>query len=270
MRRRLGRHHAGRAPADAPGLGGDGAELNRYAVATAELNRYAVATAQLNRYAVATAHGPARIELSAPAGAARALVVLGHGAGGGIEAPDLRALAAALPAAGFTAALLEQPYRVAGRRTPAPAAQLDAAWATAVEELRRQPALAGLALVAGGRSSGARVACRTAAATGAIGVIALAFPLRPPGRPVDRLAELLAVPVPTLVVQGARDPFGGVRDFPPGLPAAVELVEIGGADHSFRVRRADGGTAAKRLADVVAAVLGWLDRRCAASPRVPG
>lgn len=107
--------------------------------------------------------------------------------------------------------LVEQPYRVAGRRSPAPAKQLDAAWRAVVTELRHNE-IKGLPLVVGGRSSGARVACRTAAEAAAIGVLCLAFPLHPPGKANDpaksRLPELAAVKVPVLVVQGEQDPFG--------------------------------------------------------------
>jgi uncharacterized protein len=134
--------------------------------------------------------------------------VLGHGAGGGVEAPDLVGATQAAHAAGLSVALVEQPYRVAGRRTPAPANQLDAAWIAVVSQLRADP-LNGLPLLTGGRSAGARVACRTAAETDSVGVLCLAFPLHPPGRPEKtRLPELDAVKVPTLVVQGESDPFG--------------------------------------------------------------
>lgn len=156
---------------------------------------------------VETPHGPARAHLR-PAADPVAALLLGHGAGGSVEAPDLVAVTAVALAAQVSVALVEQPYRVAGRRTAAPAAQLDAAWLAVVEQLRGD-ALGGLPLIAGGRSSGARVACRTAAASGAIAVLCLAFPLHPPGRPEkSRLSELTAVDVPVLVVQGARDPFG--------------------------------------------------------------
>jgi predicted alpha/beta-hydrolase family hydrolase len=156
---------------------------------------------------VDTPHGPARVHLQAadqPAGA----LVLGHGAGGGVTARDLVAVTKAAHEAGASVALVEQPYRVAGRKSPAPAHQLDAAWIAVVEQLRAG-ALDGLALVVGGRWSGGRVACRTAADTGAVAVLCLAFPLHPPGRPEKtRQSELDAVRVPTLVVQGASDPFG--------------------------------------------------------------
>jgi uncharacterized protein len=150
-----------------------------------------------------------------------AALVLGHGAGGGIEAPDLVAATNAANAAGLGVALVEQPYRVAGRRSPAPANQLDAAWSAVVAALRAGP-LSGVALLTGGRSSGARVACRTADHTGSVAVICLAFPLHPPGRPEkSRLDELDAVGVPTLVVQGENDPFGRP---PAGANRTVALV----------------------------------------------
>jgi uncharacterized protein len=179
--------------------------------------------------AVETPSGPARATLD---GDGPDLLVLGHGAGGGIEAPDLLAVSAALVASGWTVARVEQPYRVAGRRMAAPAPVLDDAWSAVVADLAvGRPGR----VVVGGRSSGARVACRTAAATGADGVLALAFPLRPPRRRdstrprQDRSDELLAAGVPTLVVQGERDPFGGPGD----LPAGPTVLGVPG-DHSLR------------------------------------
>jgi uncharacterized protein len=173
-----------------------------------------------------TPHGPARAHLH-PADASRAALVLGHGAGGGVTARDLVAATQAAQAAGVSVALVEQPYRVAGRRSPAPAPQLDTAWTSVVEQLRGD-ALAGLPLITGGRSAGARVACRTAATTGALAVLCLAFPLHPPGRPEKtRLAELEAVDLPVLIVQGASDPFG----MPPPAPRR-ELVKVTG-NHSL-------------------------------------
>jgi predicted alpha/beta-hydrolase family hydrolase len=162
----------------------------------------------------------------------RAALVLGHGAGGGIEAKDLVAVARVADSERLSVALVEQPYRVAGRRSPAPAHQLDAAWTAVIDHLFAGE-LGGLALVAGGRSSGARVACRTAEATGAVGVLCLAFPLQPPRRSgsaagPSRLPELDGVTVPVLVVQGTRDPFG--------MPPASErrtVVQVAG-DHSLR------------------------------------
>jgi uncharacterized protein len=171
-----------------------------------------------------TPHGPARAHLR-KARAPRGWLVLGHGAGGGVESPDMKGATQAGLDAGLSVALVEQPYRVAGRRSPAPAAQLDTAWVAVLEQLP----LDALPLVAGGRSSGARVACRTAADTRAAAVLCLAFPLHPPGRPEkSRLDELDAVAVPTLVVQGASDPFG----LPPAAPNRT-VVTIPGS-HSLR------------------------------------
>ena len=194
---------------------------------------------------LASPSGPARARITA--GGTRGLLCLGHGAGGGVDAPDLVAVAAAAVTAGWTVARIEQPYRVAGRRAPERAPRLDAAWVTVVAELRRR--YPGGALVCGGRSSGARVACRTAADCGCAGVVCLAFPLRPPRRPDQtRLDELLAVDVPVLVVQGERDPFGTPADF----PADVEVCAVAG-DHSLR----------RSAGDVAAAVVGWLGQRVA-------
>ena len=181
--------------------------------------------------AVDTPHGPANVHLHA-AEKPRAALVLGHGAGGGVTAPDLVAVTGAALSEGVSVALVEQPYRVAGRRSPAPAHQLDTAWVAVVERLRDRE-LAGLPLVVGGRSAGARVACRTAAATEAAGVLCLAFPLQPPPRrgglpSPNRLPELEAVTVPLLVVQGIRDRFG----IPPAS-ANRKVAEVAG-DHSLR------------------------------------
>jgi uncharacterized protein len=161
-----------------------------------------------------TPHGLARAHLR-PAEEPVAALVLGHGAAVGVSAPDLVAVADVAHAMRFAVALVEQPYLVAGRRSPAPARQLDAAWTTVVEQLRGGE-LGGLPLVVGGRSLGARVACRTAAEVGAVAVLCLAFPLHAPGRSATptaktRQPELDAVKVPTLVVQGASDPFGMPR-----------------------------------------------------------
>jgi predicted alpha/beta-hydrolase family hydrolase len=176
---------------------------------------------------VATPHGPARVHLRQqpdPVG----LLMLGHGAGGGVGAPDLLAAADAAGAAGLTVALVEQPYRVAGRRNVAPAPQLDAAWIAVADTLRGDC----VPLVVGGRSSGARVACRTAQRSGAAAVLCLAFPLHPPGKADDpsksRLPELDGVDVPTLVIQGERDPFG----MPPPGPTRT-IVRVPGT-HSLR------------------------------------
>jgi predicted alpha/beta-hydrolase family hydrolase len=194
---------------------------------------------------VDTPHGRARAHLHL-ADAPRAALVLGHGAGGGVASRDLVAVTDVAQTEGTAAVLVEQPYRVAGRRAPAPARQLDAAWIAVVERLRAGE-LQGLPLLVGGRSSGARVACRTAEATEAVGVLCLAFPLVPPRRSSgavapSRLPELEAVSVPTLVVQGASDPFG----VPPAGPDRT-VVQVSG-DHSLRTD----------LAAVRAAVRAWL------------
>jgi predicted alpha/beta-hydrolase family hydrolase len=204
---------------------------------------------------IETPHGPARAHLH-PAHAPHAALVLGHGAGGGVGSRDLVAVTAAARAQGVSVALVEQPYRVAGRRSPAPARQLDAAWTAAVEHLRAGP-LSDLPVITGGRSSGARVACRTAEATKAAGVVCLAFPLRPPRRrtatadPPSRLPELKAVPVPVLVVQGRSDPFGVPRSGP-----GRTVVRVDG-DHSLR----------SDLEAVAAAVSGWLAEVVSPPPR---
>jgi uncharacterized protein len=197
------------------------------------------------------------LTISTPVGEARAFVrgegaalaVLGHGAGGGVTAADLVAVSGALVAAGWAVARVEQPYRVQGRRAPDRAPKLDMAWTAVLEALTRDRT--GPVLV-GGRSSGARVACRTAAATGAAAVLCLAFPLRPPGRPSrsarqqpgpSRADELTLVgDRPMLVVQGDRDAFGTAAEFPPG----IEVVAVPG-DHALR-----------RTAPVVEAVVSWL------------
>ena len=194
---------------------------------------------------VDTPHGLARAHVHR-GGAGRAALVLGHGAGGGVGSRDLVTATEVAGSEGLTVVLVEQPYRVAGRRSPAPAHQLDAAWTAVVEHLAAGE-LRGLPLIVGGRSSGARVACRTAAATGAVGVLCLAFPLQPPRRAgaapaTSRLPELDAVTVPTLIVQGVRDPFG----MPPaGGRRTVVQVE---GDHSLRTD----------LAAVADAVRAWL------------
>ena len=156
-----------------------------------------------------TPHGPARAHLH-PAETAVGALVLGHGAGGGVSARDLVAATEVAQSEGFSVALVEQPYHVAGRKAPPAANRLDEAWIAVVEQLRDGD-LSGLPLVVGGRSVGARVACRTAAETGAVAVLCLAFPLHAPGRSgtaKTRQHELDEVDVPVLVVQGDRDPFG--------------------------------------------------------------
>jgi predicted alpha/beta-hydrolase family hydrolase len=190
-----------------------------------------------------------------------AVLVLGHGAGGDIDAPDLLAVRdAALPER-VAVLRVRQPYRVLGRKAPAPAAQLDQAFSAVLARIAELPGLSDrIPVLVGGRSSGARVAARTAAAAGAAGLLALAFPLSPPGRPlVSRLDELTGAGVPTLVVQGARDGFGSAADLRAALGVSpVEVVEIADADHSFRTRKVDPTTTAQSLAAVAAAVVPWL------------
>jgi predicted alpha/beta-hydrolase family hydrolase len=174
---------------------------------------------------ISTPHGPALVHTQEAAGTPRALLVLGHGAGGGVSAPDLMATTRVALEVDVSVALVEQPYRVAGRKSPAPAHQLDTAWMAVIEHLAPE-----VPLITGGRSSGARVACRTAAATGAAGVLCLAFPVHPPGKPEKtRLDELDAVTVPALVVQGESDPFG----MPPPRKPNRTVVQLRG-NHSLK------------------------------------
>jgi uncharacterized protein len=193
-----------------------------------------------------TPHGDARVHIH-PAEEAVGALVLGHGAGGGVEAPDLVAATGAGLSQGFSVALVEQPYRVAGKRSSPRAEQLDAAWIAVLEDLTAGD-LDGLPLFAGGRSAGARVACRTAEAVGAIGVLCLAFPLQPPARAgkapsPSRQPELDAVQAPLLIVQGENDRFGR-----PAAGPRREVVEVRG-DHSLR----------SDPAAIEAAVARWLD-----------
>ena len=195
-------------------------------------------------------------EVQTPVGAARtvteggsggATLVLGHGAGGGIEAPDLLAARDAALATGLRVVRVEQPWRVRGARVAQAPARLDLAWTTVLAELEGP-------LLVGGRSAGARVACRTAAQVSGLAVLALAFPLHPAGRSGrSPLPELQTPRVPRLVVQGGRDAFG-VPEQEPG----VQVHVVAGADHGFAVRRRDGRTAGEVLAEVRAAVAQWL------------
>ncbi|GGR75903.1 alpha/beta family hydrolase [Streptomyces nojiriensis] len=206
---------------------------------------------------VDTTAGEARITWH-PAPRPRLVLAVSHGAGGGIEARDLQALAAALPARGITVALVEQPWRVAGKKVAAAPKVLDEGWRGL------WPALTGpgLPVVAGGRSAGARVACRTAAGLGAAGVLALAFPLHPPGRPEkSRAGELTGAGRPALVVQGGRDPFGRPGEFPPpGAQDPYELVEVAYADHGFAVPKKADTTQEEALRTITDAVGEWLAR----------
>jgi predicted alpha/beta-hydrolase family hydrolase len=202
---------------------------------------------------VMTPHGLARVHMH-PADEPEGAVILGHGAGGGVAAPDLVAATKAALSTGWTVALVEQPYRVAGRRSPPRAPVLDAAWIAVLAQLAADK-LAGLPLVTGGRSLGGRVACRTAEETKAVGVICLAFPLDPPRRgnkpPQSRLDELENVNVPVLVVQGESDPYGT-----PPPSASREVVTVPG-DHGLK----------KDPDAVSAAVSSWLTAVPAARTR---
>lgn len=181
-----------------------------------------------------------------------AVLALGHGAGGGIEARDLQALAGALPAHGVSVALVEQPWRVAGKKVAPAPKTLDTGWRGI------WPALAapGLPVIAGGRSAGARVACRTGKELGATAVLALSFPLHPPGKPEkSRADELLGTGLPTLVVQGGNDAFGKPAEFPEGR---YGLVEVPYGDHGFAVAKRAPVTPEQTLGLIVEEVTAWL------------
>ena len=210
--------------------------------------------------------------LSTPAGPARTLVegaptagrlVLGHGAGGGVDAPDLLAARDAGLERGLQVVRVEQPWRVRGRRVAEAPSRLDAAWRAVLGALPRGAG----PLVVGGRSAGARVACRTATDCGADAVLALAFPLLPPRRDgaASRAGELLLPAVPRLVVQGARDAFGV-----PSAAAGVRVHVVAGADHAFAVRRRDGREAAAVADEVRAVVHRWLGEVLAGDAAGPG
>jgi uncharacterized protein len=187
---------------------------------------------------VATPVGDAEVLLETPSAPVLALLVLGHGAGGDIDAPDLVMLRDEALRSAIAVARVRQPYRVIGRRAPAPAGQLDAAWLAVVAALRdpggrfakQHRRLRGGPVVVAGRSNGARVACRTAGACRAAAVLASAFPLHPPGRPDRSRAPELAIASPLLVLQGGRDPFGRPDEFPSG----ISVIEVPGADHALR------------------------------------
>jgi uncharacterized protein len=198
---------------------------------------------------IVTTEGDARARLSAPDGDPIGALMLGHGAGGGVDAPDIRTAARAALAAGWAVALVEQPYRVAGRRSPVPAPRLDAAWIEVAAVLTAADGPLGrCSLVTGGRSSGARVACRTAVRTGSIGVLCLAFPLQPPARASattpapSRQAELDGAGVPVLVMQGRSDRFGLPRS---SRTLRREVVRVDG-DHGLKRDHAAIATAITR------------------------
>lgn len=204
---------------------------------------------------IETPQGPARL-VRRRSPRPRATLVLTHGAGRGIDAPDLAALASGLPRRGISVALVEQPWRVAGRRIASRPEALDEGFVAVVKRLRPQTPM-----FVGGRSAGARVACRTGKGLGAVGVVALAFPLHPPGRPEkSRVNELLGSELPTLVVQGERDSFGRPAEFPP----QQRLVGVPDADHSFAVPKRAATSVDQALSAVVDAVAAWIDDRTGA------
>ncbi|MBG0832066.1 alpha/beta hydrolase [Planomonospora sp. ID67723] len=191
-----------------------------------------------------TPHGPARVEIDRPRNP-WFLLVLTHGSAGGLDAPDLVAVREAVLCAGGVVAGVTQPFRLRGARAPGSAVKQDEAWVAVVEEIRRRHP--GLPLAQGGRSNGARVACRTALAAGASAVVALAFPLHPPGRPErSRAQELRGAGAEVLVVNGDRDPFGV-----PEATDAARLVVLAGEGHDLKKDPA-------RVGEVVA---GWLRER---------
>ncbi len=200
---------------------------------------------------VETPHGPARL-VTARARSPIATLLLSHGAGGGIDARDLEALARHLPRHGVSVVLLEQPWKVAGRRVAGPPATLDAALLAAANFLRvRTP------MVVGGRSAGARSAARSARSVGAVGVLALSFPLHPPGAPEkSRLHELTGVRLPTLVIQGERDTFGRPEEFPDG----IDLCVVPGGDHGLKVPARGEISQEDAMSIVVEATLEWVVR----------
>ena len=208
---------------------------------------------------VETPHGEGRLHVRR-AHRPLATLLLSHGAGGGVDARDLLALAAALPGQGFSVLLLEQPWRVAGRRIATPPASLDAGLRAAAASVRvRTP------LVVGGRSAGARSAARCATSLGAVGCLALSFPLHPPGRPEkSRADELAGAGVPVLVVQGERDPMGRPEEFPADLPH-LDLAVVPAADHGLKVPARAPVSQDEAMGIVVESTLEWLVRELVGS-----
>jgi predicted alpha/beta-hydrolase family hydrolase len=193
---------------------------------------------------IMTSGGPAHVVLDKPAAEPAFLIALTHGAGGTPDTPDLLAVRDAARTHGAMTALVTQPYRVKGARAPGSAARQDAAWTELIAALMTGTGMTDVPLVQGGRSNGARVACRTAKAVGAVGVIALAFPLHPPGDPArSRDAELREAGTSVLVVNGDRDPFGI-----PEPDAKTSVVVVGGETHAL----------ARHPAAIGEAVAGWL------------
>jgi hypothetical protein len=204
----------------------------------------------MNEQFVPTPVGSARLDWYPAAGTRMATAVLGHGNASGVEAADLQGLAQALPPLGVTVVLVTQPYRLEGNPGVGASRPSTRAWTAVWPRVSGH----GTPVIAGGRSAGSQVACRTAATLGAEAVLALAYPLLGPGSP----AELLATDRPTLVIQGGRDPFGRPDQFPP-LPVDMELVTIPSAGHMFSAGAAGGGP--PEVAQLTAAVIEWLDWR---------
>jgi uncharacterized protein len=205
--------------------------------------------------AVDTPQGPGKLYVD-PAEQPSSLLVLGHGAGGGVGAADLELLATSLPGLGTTVVRFEQPWRTAGRTAGAPPPKLDEAWRAALGWMAEQE-WAQYPLLAGGRSAGARVACRTASDTNPVAIVCLAFPLHLPGRPEkSRVAELLAPAVPRLILQGTKDSFGTPGEIRTAIGTAegIKLVELPGADHGYRIGKASDFTPADLRVTVVTEV----------------
>jgi predicted alpha/beta-hydrolase family hydrolase len=208
--------------------------------------------------AAPTSLGPGRLVVDAAA-QPRAVLWLGHGAGGGIGAVDLAALAHVLPGQGITVVRFEQPWRVAGKKVAARPEALDIAWLEAAPLVRQLAD--GLPVIVGGRSAGARVACRTASSVGAVGVVCLAFPLHPPGSPEkSRLDELLTPAVPVLVLQGERDTFGSATLLATEVGARenIRIVPVPGADHGMKVLKSSTLTARDVAELVTSSVAGFV------------
>lgn len=190
---------------------------------------------------IETTRGAATVSLRVAEGS-RGLLVLGPGASGKTDSKDLLAVADAVHAAGVSVAIVTPPYAAAGKKVPPRGSASDEAWIDVVGALRDE--LPDQPVVTGGRSFGSRVACRTSDATGSVGVLCLAFPLHPPGKPEKlRLSDLESATVPTLVIQGRKDPFG----CPP--EAEHRRVVVVDGDHSLT----------KEHETITQTVVAWID-----------